>query len=56
MVLYLTILVGDAAYTGILVGDNELPMGSLMGISISVTLIIAITLVILFWLLFVKVK
>lgn len=54
--LYITVLVGQVSYVGVLVGDSSMSIGSLLSISLIVTVVIAIALFLTFWGLFVRVK
>lgn len=54
--LYLTILVEEVGYQGVLIGDGTLSIQAFMSISLIITIVIAISLFMLFWALFIRVK
>lgn len=55
-VLYVTVIVSGTSYTGVLVGDDSMSMAALMTITLTITVIIAASLFVTFWALFVRVK
>ena len=55
-VLYVTVIVQGTSYTGVLVGDDSMSMAALMTITLTITVIIAASLFVMFWALFIRVK